>query len=126
MKKLTLILITAAMLMANKSHSQEIFKWAEMNSFHATAMSCFHSAEVNKLQPTKDSAASIMQKAQVWQGSHIPTGMDATTLKPLLQNLVDACKAINDAVVAKKSDAYLKPLVMKAHNIFHDIIRKTK
>ena len=126
MKKLVLMLFTVALIITNKSLAQENFKWAEMNSFHATAMGSFHSAEINKLQPVKDSASSILLKAQAWQSSPVPTGIDAMTIRPLLQNLVDDCKAINDAVAAKKSDAYLKPLVLKAHNIFHDIIRRTK
>ena len=120
------MLFTVALIITNKSLAQENFKWAEMNSFHATAMGSFHSAEINKLQPAKDSASSILLKAQAWQSSPVPTGIDAMTIRPLLQNLVDDCKAINDAVAAKKSDAYLKPLVLKAHNIFHDIIRRTK
>ncbi|HVM88988.1 MAG TPA: hypothetical protein VMT76_12435 [Puia sp.] len=111
---------------AGKTFAQETFKWAEMGSFHATAMSSFHSAEMNKLQPARDSAASILKKAEQWQNSAIPSNYDATALKPLLQNLSDQCKAINDAVAEKKPDAVLKPLVLKAHNTFHAILSKTR
>jgi hypothetical protein len=118
-----LLLVTCTL---TRSFGQESFKWAEMNSFHATAMSSFHSAEANKFQPVRDSAEAILKKAALWQQSAIPAGIDANAIKPLLQNLSDACKAIQEAVVAKKGDAALRPLVMKAHNIFHTIISKTR
>ena len=127
MKKLiNMVFAIAAIAFTGKVQAQENFKWAEMNNFHATAMSCFHAAEANKLQPARDSAASILLKAQAWQSSPLPAGYDAAVVKPLLQRLVEECKSIKDAVDAKKPDGNLRPLVMKAHNTFHEFLRKTK
>lgn len=97
-----------------------------MNTFHSTAMLSFHGAEEGKLQPTRDSAAAMLQKATAWQASAISAGKDAAKIKTLLQQLVAECTAINTAVTAKKADAGLKPLVLKAHHTFHEIIEKAK
>lgn len=97
-----------------------------MNAFHSTAMLSFHGAEDGKIQPTRDSATAMVTKATLWQSSKIPAGTNEAAVKPLLQKLIDECKAIQQAVAAKKSDAELKPLVLKAHHAFHEIIGKTK
>ncbi len=110
----------------NHIYAQENFEWQPENSFHATAMEAFHGAEINRLQRTKDSAASILNKAEIWKNAAIPSNYKAGEIKPLLQVLYDECKAINDAVIAKKSDTELRPLVLKAHETFHQIISKTK
>jgi hypothetical protein len=126
-KILSLIVISCLLLFgANRAAAQESFKWAEMNTFHSTAMLSFHGAEDGKLQPTRDSATTMVTKATVWQSSKMPSGVNESAVKPLLQKLVDECKAVQQAVAAKKSDADLKPLVLKAHHTFHEIIEKTK
>ena len=103
--RLFLFAFSICFFITEKSYSQESFKWVRMSSFHETAMSSFHSAEANKLQPVRDSAASILKKAEQWQNDGVPSNYDSATLKPLLQNLVVQCKAINEAVSAKNPDA---------------------
>ncbi len=122
-----MLILTLLLLMNVKPLSaQENFSWQEMNSFHKTAMKSFHSAEANKLQPAKDSAASILEKAKEWQASNVPADCNEAEVKPLLQILLQQCQAIYDAVAAKKPDKFLKPLVLKAHVTFHSIINKCK
>jgi len=106
--------------------SQENFRWKEMNDFHATAMSSFHSAEVDKLQPVRDRAGVILEKAKEWQASTCPVQCNPTVIIPLLRTLVGECQAIYDAVAEKKPDKTLKPLVEKAHSTFHLLIDKCK
>lgn len=125
MKKLLLITLTIFSVGYTVS-AQESFKWAEMNNFHSTAMLSFHGAEGGKLQPTRDSAAAMLQKATVWQSAGVPAGTNEAAVKPLLNKLVAECKAIADAVASKKDDAALKPMVIKAHHTFHEIIEKSK
>jgi len=128
MRKIFCIVIISSLflLAANRATAQESFKWTEMNTFHSTAMHSFHGAEEGKLQPTKDSATAMVTKATVWQSSKMPGNVKEMIVKPLLQKLVDECKAIQQAVAAKKSDDELKPLVLKAHHTFHELIEKTK
>lgn len=97
-----------------------------MDVFHSCAMLSFHGAEEGKLQPTRDSAAAMLQKAAAWQGAAVPAGKNTAAIKNLLQQLVTECTAINTAVAAKKADADLKQLVLKAHHTFHAIIEKVK
>ena len=120
------LLFILGLIAANKTQAQENMKWPELDSFHATAMSSFHAAEANKLRPLRDSAASILAKSKALQASQVPSGYNATVLKPLLQQLTNECKSVNDAVVGKKSDSNLRPLAMKAHNTFHEILSKEK
>src|SRR5690242_20412804 len=107
MKKIFSLMVIGSLFLiaANKVTAQESFKWAEMNTFHSTAMLSFHGAEDGKLQPAKDSAAAMVTKATLWQSSNMPSNIKETIVKPLLQKLVDECKAIQQAVAAKKSDA---------------------
>jgi len=123
---LSALFFTTFILFATKSFAQETFAWKEMNSFHSTAMLSFHGAEDGKLQPTRDSAAAMLQKATAWQASTVPAGHNSAAIKSLLQKLVTECTEINNAVAAKKTDAALKPLVLKAHHTFHEIIEKAK
>lgn len=127
MRKISLLLfVTAFMLCRQTVSAQENFTWKEMNSFHSTAMLSFHGAEDGKLKPTRDSAAAMLQSVKTWQASAIPAGKNATAIKALLQTLADECTAINNAVVSKKTDDILKPLVLKAHHTFHEVIEKAK
>ena len=127
MKKAIMIgCLMVASILSGKAFGQERMKWIEQDKFHATAMSSFHAAEMNKLQPARDSAAVILKLAQQWQEAAVPAGYDAAVLKPLLQKLVDECKALYEAADSKRPDAVLRPLVMKAHNTFHAILSKTR
>lgn len=126
MKKVFVLFAVLLLLNHNKIFAQEDFKWQPENSFHTTAMEAFHGAEINRLQRTKDSAAVILSKAEAWKNAPIPSTYNAAAITPLLQTLYDECKAINDAVVGKKSDDKLRPLVLKAHDTFHKIIAQTK
>jgi len=126
MKKISVLFCLLCLGFTSPLFAQESFKWKEMNTFHSTAMLSFHGAEDGKLQPTRDSAAAMLQKAAAWQGSTMPAGKDVDKIKALLQQLVTECTAINAAVAAKKADAELKPLVLKAHHTFHEIMEKAK
>lgn len=127
MRKVCLLLsFIIAVSFINKVSAQEKFSWKEMGAFHNTAMLAFHGAEEGKLQPARDSAAAMLAKVTAWQGAAVPAGNDAAAIKALLKELADACAVINNAVAAKKPDAPLKPLVLKAHHIFHEVIEKVK
>lgn len=127
MKKINLLCCLVMLLLSTHSlNAQENFAWKEMNNFHSTAMLSFHGAEDGRLQPTRDSAAAMLQKSTVWQVSGVPAGHDADAIKALLQKLVTECTIINNAVIANKTDAELKPLVLTAHHTFHAIIEKAK
>jgi hypothetical protein len=121
-----LILILIFFINTIRLSAQESFAWKELNDFHTTAMKGFHAAEAGNPKPAKDSAAAILEKAKEWQSSPAPAPFDKKEVAALLQQLNVECKAINDAVMAKKSDKVLKGLVLKAHDTFHAILAKGK
>jgi len=127
MKKLAKsFLLIVQLCLFYSAQAQENRKWPELESFHKTAMNGFHAAEMNKLTPARDSASAMAESAKALQGSQIPDGYDVAALRPLLNNLVEECQQIEMAVTSKKSDSYLRSLVLNAHHTFHEILSKTK
>jgi hypothetical protein len=106
--------------------SQEA-KWIEMENFHAVMSVSFHPAEEDNLQPLKEKSADLLTKAKAWQKSAAPEGFNGEVTKPILKNLVKQCKLINEAVNSNnKTDAELKTMITKAHDIFHEIKEKCR
>lgn len=100
--------------------------WKEMQDFHAVMSKTFHPAEEGRFQPLKDSASLLLQRAKIWQASAVPQGFKADVTQPILKKLVAQCAKVSKAVAANKSDAQLKPLIFKAHDIFHEIMEKCR
>ena len=123
MKQVILSLITVMTFMTVNAQKEN---WKEMHDFHAVMSKTFHPAEENNLQPAKDNASELLEKAKIWQNSVVPSGYDATVIKPVLKDLVADCMAIDDAVKQKKPDSELKKLVIKSHETFHEIMEKCK
>jgi hypothetical protein len=123
MKKITLL---AMAFIAIMTASAQKANWKEMHDFHSVMSVTFHPAEDNNLQPTKDSAAILLAKAQTWQQSVVPSGYNATVTKPILKRLVAECAAIDAAVKLKKPDSDLKVMITKAHDTFHEIMEKCR
>lgn len=105
-------------------NAQEKKNWVEMHQFHSVMGKSFHPAEEGKLQPLKDNAAQLLEKAEAWQKSVVPQGYNKTVTAPILKDLVAQCKVIKKAVADKKSDEELTKLITKAHDIFHEIMEK--
>jgi len=124
MKPVTVFFLAMCLLLNAKSQSQ--LSWKEMNDFHATAMAAFHSAEIDQLQTVRDSAAAILRKAKEWNSSLLPARCNPSVVKPLLQALVSQCDSIYEGVKANIPDKTLKPVVGKAHDIFHMLVNKCK
>lgn len=109
---------------AGKSIAHEKTEWKEMKEFHAVMSKTFHSSEDNNLQPLKEMADDLAAKAKAWRSSTPPADWDAKKVAPVLAKLEDKCKAIAEAVKAKKSDDELKKMIAEAHDVFHEIVEK--
>ena len=120
-----LFMMLALSVTAVPVFSQEA-KWTEMENFHAVMSVSFHPAEENNLQPLKGKSADLLSKAKAWQKSAAPVGFNADVTKPILKNLVKQCKLIKAAVNENKTDAELKAMITKAHDIFHEIKEKCR
>ena len=124
MKKVILIPIVFLICIATFSQAKKTIVWKELDSFHEIVVPVFHSAEKGNFHATYDSASLVLDRAQKWQASTIPAGLDSKIYQPLVDRLVIETKAISEAVKAKKSETELKPLLRKAHNTFHEILGK--
>ncbi|MBK7558872.1 MAG: hypothetical protein IPI54_11630 [Chitinophagaceae bacterium] len=87
----------------------------------------FHPAEEDNLEPVKKNAAELLSRAKAWQKADAPAGYNGTATQPVLKQLVKQCKLINAAVKKNnKSDAELKIMITRAHDIFHEIKEKCR
>ncbi len=114
----TIFLFITSLLFAQKK------EWKQMEDFHIIMAKCYHPVEEGNLQPVKDNADALVQKAQVWQASAIPSAYNAKQVKPILDKLVGNCKAVKEAVMQKKSNDDLKKLITTAHKTFHELMEK--
>ncbi len=114
----------ALSLAALTGFSQEP-KWLEMENFHTVMSLSFHPAEENNLQPIKEKSAELLSKAIAWQKSVAPEGFNGEVTKPILKRLVKQCRLVN-AEIGNKTDAELKVMLTKAHDIFHEIKEKCR
>ena len=108
------------------SYAQEKVTWKEMYDFHDVMSLTFHSAEAGKLQPLREKADLLLEKAKAWKASAAPQGYNPAKTADTLKRLVKQCKAIKKSVKAKKSDAELTVMITAAHDIFHEIMEKCR
>ena len=113
-------------ILASGSFAQQKATWQEMYDFHDVMSLTFHSAETGQLQPLREKAGLLYEKAKAWKASAVPKGYNAVQTADTLKRLVKQCKAIKKAVKAQKSDAELTAMITTAHDIFHEIMEKCR
>lgn len=117
-------ILTILFLMVTTSVLSQKNEWKQMHDFHAVISKTFHPAEENNLQPTRDSAAVLLKRAQLWQQSAVPQGYEAAVVKPILKQLTTSCQALVKAVERKETDQQLKQRITGVHDVFHEIMEK--
>lgn len=100
--------------------------WKEMHDFHDVMSATFHPSEEDNLQPLRDSATILLDKAKTWKNSTVPQGYNGDITLPILKRLVAECEAIKAAVKRNKPDAELKTMISKAHDTFHELMEKCR
>ncbi len=113
-----LCLLTTLLLCAQKK------EWKQMEDFHSVMSKSYHPVEEDNFQPVKDNVDALIQKAQAWQASAIPSGYNKKLVKQKLDKLVNDCKAVKEAIAQKKNNGDLKKLITVAHKTFHEIMEK--
>ena len=125
MKKLQVsFLMLLFSLLTLPAYSQQTAEWKGMEDFHAVMSTTFHPSEENNLQPLKEKAGELLNKAKAWQKSVVPQGYNNSLTKPILKRLVQQCKVIKEAVEKKEPDTVLKAMIAEAHEIFHELKEK--
>lgn len=115
-----LCLLTTLLLCAQKN------EWKQMEDFHTVMSKSYHPVEEGNFQPVKDNVDALVQNAQAWQASAIPSGYNKKLVKQKLDKLVNDCKAVKEAIAQQKNNADLKRLLTAAHKTFHEIMEKGK
>ena len=126
MKKINLI-VFALLLMAGTGFAQaKKAPWPEMKAFHSYLSSTFHPAEEGDLNPLKLKADSLYYAAKTWYAAKIPAGFIPEITESTLKALMIQCNDIWAAVKDGASDAKLKDMITKAHDIFHEVAEKCR
>ncbi|MEI7472295.1 MAG: hypothetical protein WCJ85_08550 [Chitinophagaceae bacterium] len=127
MKKIIKSLLVVCMIGCSLvAFSQEKAEWPAIKTFHGIMGKVFHPTEENNFQPLRDSVSVLVEKAIEWKNSAVPAGYNEEVTKPTIAKLVKQCKSIQKAVKANKTNDQLKPMIIKAHDIFHEIMEKCK
>jgi hypothetical protein len=125
MKKfLSLVMIFAAIAVAQPIHAQQKAKWQELDAFHEVMSKTFHPAEEGKLEPIRTRSQEMLDKAVAWKNSTAPEGYDKSAVLKNLKKLVKGSKEINKMVKKNASDNELKEELSELHDVFHEIVEK--
>lgn len=123
MNKILLLLICSVASFTSFSQQKS---WKEMDEFHTVMSKTFHPAENGDLKPTRENVEELIKRAKAWQASAVPAGYNKKLIKPILDRLVTETAGIKTAIGQNKTDDELKGLISKAHDTFHEIMKKCK
>jgi hypothetical protein len=126
MKRIFFLAISIMFCFTLNAQSKPNIEWKEVDAYHDIMSPIFHSAEKGNFKTSRDSSSLLLDKAKLLKAGQIPKGLPSSELKPLTKRLVIESSAINEAVKSNIKDAELMPLLVKAHNTFHEIIEKYK
>ncbi len=100
--------------------------WKELNDFHALVTEVLHPVEGGNLEPLKKNSQLLLDKAILWQKSHVPSLYQSAQISGQLKELVSDCEKLNDAVKLKRSNKELSSVAMSTHTEFHKILNSPK
>lgn len=129
MKKYFALFVFAAIGLASQNLVAQTAKkasWKEMHDFHEVMSTTFHPAEEGNLAPLREKAGTLVERAEAWKKSAVPTGYNPAKTADTLKRLVKQCKNVRKAVKKGKSDAELTAAITTAHDIFHEIMEKCR
>jgi len=106
-------------LLTLTAHSQQTTEWKGMEDFHAVMSTTFHPSEENNLQPLKEKAGDLLNKAKTWQKSEVPKGFNGPLIKPLMKRMVQEGKGNKEAVEKEKTEKEIKKVNSETHNKFY-------
>jgi hypothetical protein len=121
MKKMMLMLAMAlpALLATAQTKPSD---WKELKAFHGVMSETFHPAEEGKLDPIKQRASEMVEKAKAWQKSVAPAEFNKPEIKANLDKLVKGAKELEKMVKKGAADADLTKKLSDLHDVFHAIV----
>jgi hypothetical protein len=112
-----LALVTAAVFGQNKMDS-----WPELKIFHGVMSQTFHPSEEGNLQPIKERAGEMLEKAVALQASKAPAEFATEKIKASVIRLVAGAKELKMIVDNKQSDEVITKKLSSLHDNFHEIV----
>ena len=124
-KILPLLIALIGIAGLNEAQAQKA-SWKEMKEFHDVMSNTFHPAEEDKLEPIRTRSQEMLDKAVAWRASTAPAGFDKTAVQREMKQLVKGATKLNKMVKKNASDADLKEKLTKLHDVFHEIMEKSR
>lgn len=125
-KKISLVIVFVFFLCAIFFGQTAKPSWSEMKQFHYFMSNTFHPSEEGNFKPLKEKADSMLAAAKNWKASAIPQNYKPKETKKALKQLVKVCNTIKTAVANNATDEVLKTQIVKAHDVFHTIVKECK
>jgi hypothetical protein len=125
MKKRMAVLVFG-LVAAMAARAQEKTQWKELHDFHAVMSSTFHPAEDGNLQPIRSRSQEMVNKAAAWKKSDAPAGYTKKAVEASLKKLVAGAKKLNRMVKENAADKELLTELTSLHDIFHEIMDKSR
>lgn len=96
--------------------------WPELKAFHSVMAQTFHPSEEGNLQPIKERAGEMVEKAEALAKSTIPADFSNDKIKKAIEKLVADSKDLKTLVDKKESDEVITKNLSALHDTFHEII----
>jgi hypothetical protein len=108
---------TAAVFGQNKMDS-----WPELKTFHGVMSQTFHPSEEGNLQPIKERAGEMLEKAIALQVSKPPAEFATDKIKASVGKLVGGAKELKMLIDTKQPDDVISKKLSALHDNFHEIV----
>ena len=124
MKLCKLIAVAALFFAANtmSALSSTLDKWAAMKTFHEVMGRVYHPVEQGNLEPLKNFAETLDNKAKELTTKEVPAEFKTKQLMATVKKLQEQTALVNKLVKISAPDADLKKAITDAHDTFHEIV----
>ncbi|MFI5219251.1 MAG: hypothetical protein ACHQNT_07150 [Bacteroidia bacterium] len=120
-----LLLIPAMLLISFTGFTQsKLDKWPELKTFHGVMSQTFHPSEEGNLQPIKERAGEMLEKAQALASSKIPPEFTTDVIISATRRLVAGSVDLKTSIDNKESDEVITKKLSALHDVFHEIVEK--
>lgn len=107
-----------------KKKNPVFIQWPALDEYHSVMSKTFHPAEEGNIEPTKENADLLAEKAKLLSLSAIPEALNKPGMKELVAKLEKESFALAKLVKVKSPDAKLKEAIFALHDRFHEIMGK--
>ena len=123
MKLKKLLAIAVFFFAANAASAQsKLDKWPAMKTFHEVMARVYHPVEQNNLEPLKNFAETLDNKAKELSTKEIPADLKTKELMAAVKRLQEKTAMVSKLVKTNAADAEIKKAITEAHDSMHEIV----